>query len=147
MGTPAEQTAVRQALLAQTLVTAVELPETQRLVVAGPDPAWGPPAGAAAMVVEALTGGPLGRAHHPWPQALAREPSTLPRVLVSRRRSSEALELPAAHVAEVRAQYRDVRDYEAVVDRSGRHPRGDPHRPHPPARRLVPRPIPTHAPS
>ena len=58
MGTPAEQTAVRQSLLAQTLVTAVELPETQRLLVTGPDPAWDPPAGAAEMVVTALTGAP-----------------------------------------------------------------------------------------
>jgi hypothetical protein len=114
MGTPAEQTAVRQSLLAQTLVTAVELPETQRLVVTGPDPAWDPPAGAAEMVVTALTGAP-------WVTptsvgaALAREPSSLPRVQTEPTPEQEAQELPAAHVATVRAQYRDLNGYADVV--------------------------------
>ena len=114
MGSPAEQTAVRQALLAQTLVTAVELPETQRLVVTGPDPAWDPPAGAADMVVTALT-------KAPWvtptslAAALSREPSTLARVLVGPTPEQEAQELPAAHVARVRDQYRELGEYAGVV--------------------------------
>ncbi len=114
MGTPAEQTAVRQALLAQTLVTAVELPETQRLLVTGPDPGWDPPAGAADMVLSALTG-------VPWvtptslADALAREPSSLPRELVVPTAEQVAQELPATHVAQVRAQYRGLRQYAGVV--------------------------------
>ena len=114
MGTPAEQTAARQALLAQTLVTAMELPETQRLLVTGPDPAWDPPAGAAEMVVTALTGAP-------WVSptslaaALAREPSSLARDLVAPTPEQEAQELPAAHVAQVRDQYRGLTQYAGVV--------------------------------
>ena len=114
MGTPAEQTAVRQALLAQTLVTSVELPETQRLLVTGPDPGWDPPAGAAAMVVTALTAAP-------WitptslAAALAREPSSLARELVGPTPEQESQELPAAHVAQVRDQYRDLKRYAEVV--------------------------------
>jgi hypothetical protein len=114
MGTPAEQTAVRQALLAQTLVTAVELPETQRLLVTGPDPGWDPPAGAADMALSALTVAP-------WvtpaslADALAREPSSLPRELVGPTSEQEAQELPAAHVAQVRDQYRGLRQYAGVV--------------------------------
>jgi hypothetical protein len=114
MGTPAEQTAVRQALLAQTLVTAVELPETQRLLVTGPDPAWDPPAGAAEMVVTALTVAP-------WvtptsvSAAVAREPSSLARQVVEPTPDQVAQELPAEHVAQVRDQYRGLRQYSGVV--------------------------------
>jgi hypothetical protein len=114
MGTPAEQTAARQALLAQTLVTAMELPETQRLLVTGPDPAWDPPAGAAEMVVAALTGAPWV-APTSLASALAREPSSLPRDLVAPTPEQEAQELPAAHVAQVRDQYRGITAYAGVV--------------------------------
>jgi hypothetical protein len=118
MGTQAEQTSVRQALLAQTLVTAVELPETQRLLVTGPDPTWDPPAGAAEMVVTALTGAP-------WvtptslAATLAREPSSLARVLTAPTAEQEARELPGAHVAQVRDQYRDLAAYTDVVSDPG----------------------------
>jgi hypothetical protein len=118
MGTPAEQTSVRQALLAQTLVTAVELPESQRLLVTGPDPSWSPPAEAAPMVVTALTDAP-------WvtptslAAALAREPSSLARVLTAPSPEQEARELPRAHVAEVREQYRDLAAYADVVSDPG----------------------------
>ena len=114
MGTPAEQTAARQALLAQTLVTAMELPETQRLVVTGPDPAWDPPAGAAQMVVTALTGAPWVSATS-LAAALAREPSSLARTLVAPTPEQEAQELPAAHVDQVRDQYRGLKQYAGVV--------------------------------
>jgi hypothetical protein len=114
MGTPAEQTAVRQALLAQTLVTAVELPETQRLLVTGPDPAWDPPAGAAEMVVTALTGAPWVTATS-LAGALAREPSSLARGLVAPTPDQVAQELPSAHVARVRDQYRGLTQYAGVV--------------------------------
>ena len=114
MGTPAEQTAVRQSLLAQTLVTAIELPETQRLVVTGPDPAWDPPAGAAPMVIDALTGPPWVSATS-LASALAREPSSLPRVQTPPTPEQEAQELPAPHVAQVRAQYQDLSAYADVV--------------------------------
>ncbi len=114
MGTSAEQTTVRQALLAQTLVTAAELPETPRLLVTGPAPTWEPPAGAAEMVVQALTDAP-------WvtptslAAALERDPSSLPRTLVAPSAEQESDELPAAHVARVRAQYRALRSYADVV--------------------------------
>ena len=114
MGTPAEQTAVRQALMAQTIMTAVELPETQRLVVTGPDPRWDPPAGAAEMVATALTDAP-------WltptslAAALAREPSSLERVQVPPTPDQATQQLPAAHVTTVGKQYADLRQYAAVV--------------------------------
>jgi hypothetical protein len=114
MATPAEQTAVRQALLAQTLVTAVELPETPRLLVAALDPGWEPPAGAADMVLGALTDAP-------WvtptslAEALAREPSSLGRQVVGPTPEQEAQELPAAHVAQVRDQYQGLQQYARVV--------------------------------
>ena len=55
MATPGEVASVRQALLAQTLTIAAELPETERLIIASPDPAWEPSEPAARMVVEAMT--------------------------------------------------------------------------------------------
>ena len=114
MGTPGEQVTVRQSLLAQTLVTAVELPETQRLLVTGPDPTWDPPAGAAEMVVTALTGAPWVTVTS-LAAAVAREPSSLPRVPTGPTPEQEALELPAGHVAQVRAQYRNLNSYADVV--------------------------------
>lgn len=114
MGTPGEQTAVRQSLLAQTLVTAVELPETQRLLVTGPDPTWDPPAGAAEMVVTALTGAPWVTSTS-LSAAVARDPSSLPRVAAAPTTEQEALELPAGHVEQVRAQYSDLNSYADVV--------------------------------
>ena len=107
-------TAVRQQLLAETLVIAGELPATQRLVVASPPARWSPPAAAAAMVLEVM-------GDTPWivptsvTQALDREPSTLPRSPVQYSDADRSAELPAGHVAEVRAQYRGVRDYEAIA--------------------------------
>ena len=79
-----------------------------------PRPRWDPPAGAAQMVVTALTGAP-------WVSptslaaALAREPSSLARVLVAPTPEQEAQELPAAHVAQVRDQYRGLTQYAGVV--------------------------------
>jgi hypothetical protein len=114
MDSPAEQTAARQALLAQTLTVAGELPETQRLLVASIDPVWDPPAGAAEMVVGALAGAPwvvpttIG-------EALSREPGTLPRVAVAPTAEDVAAELPSNHVARVRDQYGSLRDYASVV--------------------------------
>ena len=114
MDSEAEQTAVRQALLAQTLTVAGELPESQRLLVASVDPVWNPPAGAAEMVVGALTAAP-------WvvptsiAQALAREPGTLPRIAVAPTAEEVAEELPSNYVARVRDQYRDLRQYASVV--------------------------------
>ncbi len=114
MGTPAEQTSVRQALLADTLVTAVELPETQRLLITGPDPSWSPPAEAAEMVRTALTDAP-------WvtptslAAALSREPSSLARRPTVPSAEQVAQELPGAHVTQVRDQYRALAAYAEVV--------------------------------
>ncbi len=115
MGTPAEQTAVRQALLAQTLVTAVELPETQRLLVTGPDPAWDPPAGAAEMVVTALTGAPWVTATSLAARTGPRAELTGPRAGRRRPPSRWPRSCPAAHVARVRDQYRGLTQYAGVV--------------------------------
>ncbi|MDH3959592.1 MAG: DUF6049 family protein, partial [Actinomycetota bacterium] len=114
MDTTAEQTAVRQALLAQTLVTAGELPDSQQLLVAGLAPDWDPPAGAAPMVRAALTGAPWVRPTS-LRAALARDPSALARVQVAPSEEQVAQELPAAHVARVRSQYGDLREYAGVV--------------------------------
>lgn len=114
MSTPADLTAARQRLLAETLVTVTELPETQRLLVGMPEPQWSPPAEGARMVVDTV-------ASAPWvspttiPDALAREPSTLPRTLAEYGPDEVALEIPAGQVAQVRAQVRGLRDYAAVL--------------------------------
>ncbi len=139
MDTMAEQTAVRQALLAQTLVTAGELPDSQQLLVAGLDPDWDPPVGAAPMVRAALTSAPWVRPTS-LRAALARDPGALARVQVAPSEEQVAQELPAAHVARVRSQYTDLREYAGVVPDPSIDPAGDPESPHPAARVLVPGP-------
>ena len=139
MGTPAEQTAVRQALLAQTLVTAMELPETQRLVVTGPDPAWDPPAGAAEMVVTALTGAPWVAPDVPGRGTCPRAELTGP----GPRRPDARAGGPGAAGRTRRPGARPVpgpRRVRRRGHRPGGDPRGDPDRPDPTARCLVPGP-------
>lgn len=114
MDSAAEQVAVRQTLLAQTLLAERELSATQRLLVAAPDPLWDPPAGAADMVVSALT-------EAPWVtptsvgSALRREPSTVPRTAVWPTAEEAARELPQVHVADMADLDDDVRLYATVV--------------------------------
>jgi hypothetical protein len=114
MDTPAEQAAVRQALLAQTLVTASELPGTQRLLVAAIDPTWNPPPGAARMVANALTDTPW-TAPRTLAQALAREAGTMSRTAVDPTPEEVAQELPPRHVERTRDLYRDLRTYSGMV--------------------------------
>jgi hypothetical protein len=114
MATPADRTAAQQRLLAETLVTVAELPETQRLLVAMPEPGWNPPIDGARMVVDTI-------ASAPWvvpttvADALAREPSTLPRTLIPYGPDQVAQEIPADQVDRVRAQIRGLRDYAQVL--------------------------------
>ena len=114
MADSAEQTTVRQRLLAETLVTILELPETQRLMVMAPTPQWSPPAQAAEMIVDVA-------AHTPWlvptsiEAALAREPSTLERTLAEYDAAAEQAELPAGRVAAVRTQFRELASYAGVL--------------------------------
>lgn len=114
MADSAETTAARQRLLAETLVTALELPETQRLLVMAPDPAWSPSTQAARMVVDVT-------AHTPWlvptpvEAALAREPSTLERAAITYDDAAAAAELPARQVSAVRSQFADLISYSAVL--------------------------------
>ena len=114
MADSAEQTAVRQRLLAETLVTVLELPETQRLLVMAPDPGWSPPALAAQMVVDVIAG-------TPWlvptsiGAALAREPSTLERTPAAYDEAAVAAELSSDQVRKVRRQVRDLGSYAKVL--------------------------------
>lgn len=114
LATPADRTAARQRLLAETLVTVMELPETERLLVAAPDPTWSPPADGAAMVVGVAAG-------TPWIQptglaaALGREPSSVARTVATYGPDQQAQELPEAQVGRVRGQFRGIADYAEVV--------------------------------
>ena len=114
MRTEAEQTAARQRLLAETLVATLELPETQRLLVAAPEAGWAPPTEAARMVVEVATG-------TPWlipttiGEALSREPSTLERTLADYGPEQVDQELDARDVAEVRTQFRGLAEYRGIL--------------------------------
>ncbi|HEX6887620.1 MAG TPA: DUF6049 family protein [Candidatus Nanopelagicales bacterium] len=111
----AEQvTDARQRLLADTLTTVAELPETQRLLVMAPEPGWRPSALGAGMVVDTVAGTPWLRPTS-LAAALAREPSTMDRTLAPYGPEQRAQELPAAQVAAVRRQYAGLRDYRAVV--------------------------------
>ncbi|MGB7980843.1 MAG: DUF6049 family protein [Candidatus Nanopelagicales bacterium] len=121
MGTPAEVAAARQALLAETLVTAAELPETQRLIIAGPDSSWSPSQAAAEMVVGALTE-PDWVVPTSMRDALARETSSLARQYVAPTTEQQAAELPTVHVAAVRGQYRDLEQYATVTSEAAAIP-------------------------
>jgi hypothetical protein len=111
----AEQvTDARQRLLADTLTTVTELPDTQRLLVMAPEPDWRPSALGARMVVDTVAGTPWLRPTS-LAAALAREPSTMDRTLAPYGPEQRAQELPAAQVAAVRRQYAGLRDYRAVV--------------------------------
>lgn len=114
MDSAPEQLAVRQALLAQTLVTERELPSTRRLLVAAVDPEWNPPSGAADMVISALADAPWV-SPTPVARALQREPSTLPRVWVEPTPDEAAQELPGSHLATVTDQFGVLREYSTVV--------------------------------
>jgi hypothetical protein len=109
-----DRTAARQRLLAETLVTITELPETPRLLVAATDPAWSPPAAGALMIAEVLAG-------TPWIQptsvaaALAREPSSVPRELAGYTDEMMARELSRQHVGQVAEQFQAVGEYTAVL--------------------------------
>jgi hypothetical protein len=110
----AERTQARQRLLAETLVTVTELPESPRLLVASTDPAWSPPAAGAEMVGAVLTGTPWIRPTT-VAAALAREPSSVPRELVPYGDEQQARELSSQHVGQVRDQFRAVSEYTAVL--------------------------------
>ena len=114
MDSAAEQTAARQRLLAETLVTITELPRVQRLLVAAPDPGWAPPAEAARMVV-----GVLGST--PWlvptgvAAALDLGLDVEPHRLAGYDEEAAGRELPASHVQRVESQFDDLAEYEAVL--------------------------------
>jgi hypothetical protein len=114
VGTAAQRTAAQQRLLAETLTTVTELAETQRLLVAAPQADWSPSVAGAQMFVETL-------ASTPWieptrmDQALAREPSTLPRAPLQYGPAQREAELPPEQVADVRAQYADLRAYGEIL--------------------------------
>ncbi len=114
MQSPDQVTVARQRLLAETLATVTELPETQRLLVMAPDGSWEPSAQGAAMVLDVVAGSPWVRPT-PLPAALAREPSSVARTLAPYGPEQRAGELPRAHVDEVRGQYAGLRAYGEVV--------------------------------
>ncbi len=114
MDDAAHLTAARQRLLAETLTTITELPESARMLVAAPEPAWPASADSASMVVQAL-------ATAPWiipttlTQALDREPSTLTRQGPLYPTSARDQEIPAERVAQVSEQIRDMHSYAGLV--------------------------------
>ncbi len=109
-----DRTAARQRLLAETLVTITELPETPRLLVAATDPAWSPPSAGARMVAEVLSG-------TPWIEptsvaaALARPPSSVPRELAEYTDQMQSRELSGQHVRQVAEQFGAVSQYAEVL--------------------------------
>lgn len=121
MGDQAEQTAVRQRLLAETLTTVMELPETERLLVMAPATEWSPTLRAAQIVVDVAE-------DTPWlvpttiAAALAREPSDVPRSLAEYGTEQQDAELPAAQVAAARRQFRGLTEYASVLSEAGALP-------------------------
>lgn len=110
----ADVTAMRQRLLAETLVTERELPATQRMLVASPEPDWSPSASAARAVVDVLGSTPW---IEPFPieAAVAREVSSVPRTHTPYGPGQDEQALPDSHVAAVRAQYQGLARYSEVV--------------------------------
>ncbi len=114
MDTPADVAAARQALLAETLVIAAELPGTERLLITSPEPGWSPTEPAARMVAQALTE-PDWLAPTSLSAALVSDSSSLPRQFVAPTEEQAAQELPVEHVQRVRGQYRYLEEYATVV--------------------------------
>ncbi len=113
-GTPSDVTALRQRLLAETLVTAVELPTTQRLVVATPAADWSPSASGATAVLDAIASAPW---IHPASvsEAVRWEPSTVPRTHAPYDAEQADAELPARHVRSVTDQLAGMSEYSEVL--------------------------------
>jgi hypothetical protein len=111
---PDQVLVARQRLLAETLATITELPDTQRLLVMAPALGWAPSAQGAAMVLSVLR-------TTPWlvpttmASALAREPSSIARTLAPYGAPQRTAELPGDHVARVRDQYRGLASYAGVL--------------------------------
>jgi hypothetical protein len=114
LASPDQVLVARQRLLAETLATITELPDTQRLLVMAPALSWAPSAQGAAMVLSVL-------GTTPWlvpttmAAALGREPSSIARTLAPYGPEQRAAELPAAHVGQVRDQYRGLADYAGIL--------------------------------
>lgn len=122
---PAEVTALRQRLLAETLATVQQLPSTQRLLVASPQQDWAPSAAAAEAVLQVVDS-------TPWivpvtlPAALQREPSTVPRTHTAYGTAQQEAQLPAATVRAARDQYRGIAQYAAILTEPGALPAAAP---------------------
>lgn len=118
MSSEPEVSAVRQRLLAETLVTVGERPSSQRLVVAVPATDWSPSQAAARMVVDFVSA-------TPWivptsmADALDREPSSIDRDHAAYDAERSGPELPDAHVASVEDQFDDLATYGSVTTRPG----------------------------
>jgi hypothetical protein len=122
MATPSDRTAARQRLLAETLTTIAELPDTPRLIVAVPPSGWDPTGAGARMVTSTI-------ATTPWidptpvSEALAREPSTLPRGPLQYSAEDAAVEIDPSRARGTRRHARGLADYSRILADSANHPR------------------------
>lgn len=110
----ADASAIRQRILAETITITAELPSTQRLVVASPEPDWSPSAAAARAVIEAVSATPW-IVPTPVTEALSREPSTVPRVHAPYGEPLSLSELPTSHLSSVGSQLRGLARYIRVL--------------------------------
>lgn len=110
----ADASALRQRLLAETITITAELPSTQRLVVASPEPDWSPSAAVARAVVDTVASAPW-IVPTPLSEALSREPSTVPRAHVAYGDPLATAELPDSHLSSVGAQLRGIAAYVRVL--------------------------------
>lgn len=116
MSSEPELTAARQRLLAETLVTVGELPNSQRLAVALPATDWSPTQAAARMVVDVLSATPWIEPSS-MADALSREPSSIHRQHAAYDEETSGPELPDAYVASVADQFGDLATYGRVTTR------------------------------
>jgi hypothetical protein len=114
MTSGSEQVAVRQRLLAETLTTALELPESQRLLATIPPSDWAPVASGAAMILDTVDAAPWVTPA-PVAEAVAREPSDVARTLAPYPAESGSAEIPPASVTRSRALTADLTTYAAAL--------------------------------
>lgn len=105
--------ALRQRLLAETEVAALEAPAEARILVAAPADDWAPSAAGARAALRTLSA--------PWvvpiaaPAVLANPDPSVPRTHLALSEAQVAAQLPAADVQAVRTNQRSVTEYRSMV--------------------------------
>ena len=103
----------RQRFLAEVAMTAGELPDAPRGIVAAPDPLWSPRSTFLTQTLRALDQVPYARLVSL--QAARRQATEVPRTRVPYGPAQRSLELPKDYLATVQSQQRRTRRFEAIL--------------------------------